>query len=82
VPAVWWNLAGWLAWGIFVVSLRYAAEQRHKLADNALRCNPWRPHESDISPPSRARLCSYLTIQLAYLLYVGLKWKASRNPER
>jgi len=32
-PAVWWNLAGWLAWGIFVVSLRYAAEQRHKLAE-------------------------------------------------
>lgn len=32
-PAVWWNLAGWLAWGIFVVGLRYAAEYRQQLAD-------------------------------------------------
>lgn len=32
-PAVWWNLAGWLAWGIFVVSLRYAGERRQQLQD-------------------------------------------------
>ena len=32
-PAVWWNLAGWLAWGIFVVGLRYAAEYRQQQAD-------------------------------------------------
>jgi len=32
-PAVWWNLAGWLAWGIFVVGLRYAAEYRQQLAE-------------------------------------------------
>ena len=33
MPALWWNLAGWLAWGIFVVSLRYAAECRQQQAD-------------------------------------------------
>jgi heme exporter protein C len=33
LPAVWWNLAGWLAWGIFVVSLRYAAEYREQQAE-------------------------------------------------
>jgi heme exporter protein C len=32
-PAVWWNLAGWLAWGILVVSLRYAAEYRQQLSE-------------------------------------------------
>lgn len=32
-PAVWWNLAGWLSWGILVVSLRYAAEYRRQLAE-------------------------------------------------
>src|ERR1700723_427681 len=26
MPAVWWNLAGWLMWGIFVASLRYVSE--------------------------------------------------------
>ena len=30
-PAVWWNLAGWIAWGIFVAGLRYAGE-RHQQA--------------------------------------------------
>jgi heme exporter protein C len=29
-PAVWWNLAGWLAWGSFVVSLRYVSEYRRQ----------------------------------------------------
>jgi heme exporter protein C len=33
MPAFWWNLAGWLAWGIFVVALRYAAERRQQSAD-------------------------------------------------
>lgn len=31
LPAVWWNIAGWLAWGIFVAGLRYAAERRHQI---------------------------------------------------
>jgi len=37
------DLAGWLAWGIFVVSLRYAAEQRHKLAEQRAALQSWRP---------------------------------------
>jgi heme exporter protein C len=32
LPALWWNMAGWLAWGIFVVMLRYAAEYRQQQA--------------------------------------------------
>ncbi len=34
MPALWWNMAGWLAWGIFVVSLRYTAEYRQQQADS------------------------------------------------
>jgi heme exporter protein C len=30
MPALWWNMAGWLAWGIFVVMLRYTAERRQQ----------------------------------------------------
>jgi heme exporter protein C len=33
LPALWWNLAGWLMWGIMVVSLRYAAERRQQVSD-------------------------------------------------
>ncbi len=33
MPALWWNLAGWLSWGILIVSLRYAAEYRRQLAE-------------------------------------------------
>jgi len=33
MPAVWWNLAGWLMWGIFVASLRYVSEYRDQIAD-------------------------------------------------
>jgi heme exporter protein C len=32
-PAVWWNLAGWTMWGIFVASLRYVAEYRAQKAE-------------------------------------------------
>lgn len=27
-PAVWWNLAGWLMWGIVLVTLRYQLERK------------------------------------------------------
>ncbi|HKO11444.1 MAG TPA: cytochrome c biogenesis protein CcsA [Acidobacteriaceae bacterium] len=39
MPAVWWNLAGWVMWGIFVASLRYVSEYRAQKAeqDEALR---------------------------------------------
>jgi heme exporter protein C len=33
LPALWWNMAGWVAWGIFVCSLRYAAERRQQHGD-------------------------------------------------
>ncbi len=32
-PAVWWNLAAWLAWGILVTSLRYTIERRRQMAE-------------------------------------------------
>ncbi len=32
-PAVWWNMAGWLMWGLFVASLRYQAERRRQTKD-------------------------------------------------
>ena len=32
MPAVWWNLAGWLMWGIFVASLRYVSVYREQQA--------------------------------------------------
>jgi heme exporter protein C len=35
MPAVWWNLAGWLRWGIFVASLRYVSEYRAQNAEQA-----------------------------------------------
>jgi heme exporter protein C len=28
MPAVWWNLVGWLMWGTFVASMRYVSEYR------------------------------------------------------
>jgi heme exporter protein C len=39
MPALWWNMAGWLAWGIFVVSLRYGAERRQQMADQQAGAN-------------------------------------------
>ena len=38
-PAVWWNLAGWLMWGILLVALRYRLERKHQREehDSALR---------------------------------------------
>jgi len=32
-PAVWWNLAGWLAWGIMVASFRYGVALRDQLKE-------------------------------------------------
>ena len=29
-PAVWWNLAGWCAWGLLLVALRYNLERRRQ----------------------------------------------------
>jgi len=29
-PAVWWNVAGWLAWGVLIASIRYSAELRRQ----------------------------------------------------
>jgi heme exporter protein C len=38
-PAVWWNLAGWLAWGIMIASFRYgvALRDQKKEQQEALR---------------------------------------------
>ncbi len=30
LPALWWNMAGWIMWGIFVCGLRFAAEYRQQ----------------------------------------------------
>jgi heme exporter protein C len=35
LPALWWNMAGWLMWGVLVVSLRYVAERRQQVADQS-----------------------------------------------
>ena len=34
-PAVWWNMAGWLMWGVFVASLRYRTALRDQRAEDA-----------------------------------------------
>jgi heme exporter protein C len=38
-PAVAWNIAGWLMWGIFILTLRFLIERRrqHAEQENALR---------------------------------------------
>jgi heme exporter protein C len=33
VPAVLWNMAGWLMWGILVMTFRFALERRRQLAE-------------------------------------------------
>ena len=33
MPAVWWNMAAWVMWGIFVASLRYVSEYRAQKAE-------------------------------------------------
>ena len=33
MPAVWWNIAGWLMWGILIASLRYKSAHREQLAE-------------------------------------------------
>jgi heme exporter protein C len=32
-PAVFWNLAGWLMWGVLIMSFRFALERRRQLAE-------------------------------------------------
>ena len=34
-PAVLWNMAAWLAWGLLVVSIRYAVERRSQQTEEA-----------------------------------------------
>ena len=38
-PAVWWNLAAWLAWGLMVMGIRFAIERKRQIEeqDAALR---------------------------------------------
>jgi heme exporter protein C len=38
LPAVWWNLAGWAMWGVFLAISRYRLERRHQQSqmDDAL----------------------------------------------
>ena len=36
MPAIWWNMAGWLMWGFFVASLRYASLMRRERAHAAV----------------------------------------------
>lgn len=33
MPAVWWNIAGWLMWGILIAWLRYGSAYRDQLAE-------------------------------------------------
>jgi len=33
MPAVWWNMAGWMMWGIWVASLRYQSIHNEQLAE-------------------------------------------------
>ena len=44
LPAVWWNMAGWLLWGGFVAALRYRTvlrrEQNEAAATAALLAEP------------------------------------------
>jgi heme exporter protein C len=39
LPAIWWNLAGWFAWGVLLVTLRYQLQRKRQKAeqDAALR---------------------------------------------
>jgi heme exporter protein C len=32
-PAVFWNLAGWAMWGVFILAFRFALERRRQLAE-------------------------------------------------
>jgi heme exporter protein C len=33
LPAIFWNLAGWAMWGIFICAFRYTIERRRQIAD-------------------------------------------------
>jgi len=35
-PAVWWNLAGWAIWGLFILLFRFALERRRQIAEQEL----------------------------------------------
>jgi heme exporter protein C len=50
-PAVWWNLAGWTMWGIFVASLRYVSEYRTQKAeqDEALKALEFAPGQQSVA---------------------------------
>ena len=50
-PAVWWNLAGWTMWGIFVASLRYVSEYRAQKAeqDEALKALEYVPGQHQMA---------------------------------
>ena len=32
-PAVFWSVAGWLMWGVFIIGLRFALERRRQIAE-------------------------------------------------
>jgi heme exporter protein C len=32
-PAVWWNLAAWLAWGLMIMGVRFAMERRRQIQE-------------------------------------------------
>ncbi len=44
MPAIWWNMAGWLLWGFFIASLRYSrvlqAQRAESAATEALLTRP------------------------------------------
>ena len=38
-PAIYWNLLGWLMWGLFICAFRYALERRRQLAEQDAALN-------------------------------------------
>jgi heme exporter protein C len=48
---VWWNLAGWTMWGIFVASLRYVSEYRAQRAEQqeALKALEFTPGQAQMA---------------------------------
>jgi heme exporter protein C len=39
LPAIFWNLAGWAMWGIFICAFRFALERRRQLAEQDAALN-------------------------------------------
>ncbi len=58
MPAIWWNLAGWLLWGTFVAALRYRSilrrEQAQAAATEALLARPPRVRSNAFPQGDRA----------------------------